>query len=279
VRSLQWQMVLISGLVLAAQCGAKPLVTLRELAQVSGGTVRLSDLLPAGAPAGMRLASEAVELCRSPQAGSVRVLEAAQIAQALAKQPDLLRQLAIPDRILVRRLGWTIPGAAIREAVGRFLGDQSARALPESALQSPGDMSARQENPALEVAGITRNVRGQGIELRLRCIQRSACSSFVVCVCQPRPWSADLLATRDLTANSLASWHPAPIAARDAGPVLAQAGKRALLLLDSGGMSISLPVTCLQRGKLGQNIRVLDAGSHRILEAQVVGAGKLHASL
>jgi flagella basal body P-ring formation protein FlgA len=52
-----------------------------------------------------------------------------------------------------------------------------------------------------------------------------------------------------------------------------------MLLLDDGSMSISLQVICLERGRFLQKIRVLDASSHRVLQAEVVGAGKLHGNL
>ncbi len=278
--SLPWTLLLVARLVFSATCSASPVVTLRESAEVSGGTIQLSDLLPQGAPLAVRQGSDTVQLGRSPQPGSVRVLEAAQIAQALAKRPDLLSQLAIPERILIRGSGWTIQREAIREAVVRFLRDKSDhRDLPESALQSPDDITAREENPGLEVVGILRDVRGQGFELRLRCARRALCSSFVVHVLDPQPSSSDGSAAFHSTTGALASRLPPPVAAKEAGPVLAQAGKKAMLLLDDGRMSISLQVVCLERGKLWQKIRVLDAVSHRVLQAEVVGAGKLHASL
>jgi hypothetical protein len=233
-----------------------------------------------GAPPALQQASDAVELGRSPEPGSIRVLEQAQIAHALTKRPDLLRQLAIPDRILIRRLGWTIQREAIREAVVRFFYDKSdQRDLPESALQSPDNISAGEENPALEVAGILRDVRRQGFELRVRCRQRMLCSSFVVRVLDPQPSSSDGSAAFRSTTASFVSRRPSPAATKESGPVLAQAGKKAMLLLEDGRMSISLQVVCLERGRLSQKIRVLDANSHRVLQAEVVGAGKLHANL
>jgi Chaperone for flagella basal body P-ring formation len=277
--SSRWKLLLAAGLVLSAPWAASQGVALPETAEVSGGTIRLSDLLPPTAPLALRQASAAIELGRSPQPGSVRVLEAAQIAQALTKQPGLLRQLTIPDRIVIRRLGWTVQREAIREAIRRFLGDRSDhRELPERALQSPGDITAREENPALEVAGIVRDVRGRGLECRFRCVQRALCPSFVARLLDPEPLSLDRSEVHSST-SSLTSWLPSPVAAKEAGPILAEAGKKAMLLLDDGKMSISLQVVCLERGRLLQNIRVLDASSHRVLQAEVVGPGKLHGSL
>ncbi len=274
-----WKVLLAAGFMFSAQWAASQTVALSEIVDVSGETIRLSELLPRSAPLALRRASEAIELGRSPQPGSVRALEATQIAQALIKQPDLLRHLAIPNRILIGRLGWTIQREAIHETIVRFFHDRSDhRELLDSVLQSPDDVTSREENPALEVAGILRDVRGQGFELRLRCAKRALCSSFVVRLLDPQAssldWSAPPSSTRSPTSGrSLA------VAAKETGPVLAEAGKKAMLLLDDGRMSISLQVVCLERGRLLQKIRVLDTSSHRVIQAEVVGAGKLHANL
>jgi hypothetical protein len=279
-RRSRWRLSLAAGLLFWTPWAGSQVVALRETTEVSGATIRLSELLPLSSPLALREASDAIELGRSPQPGSARALEAAQIARALIKRPDLLRQLAIPDRILVRRSGWMIQRGAIRDAVGRFLRAKSDyRDLSDSALQSPGDLAAREENPALEVTGILRDVRGQGSELRLRCVQRSLCSSFVVHLFDPQPSSPDWSGDLHSATHTLASRPPLPVAAKETGLVLAEAGRKAMLQLGDGQMSISLQVICLERGQLLQTIRVLDASSHRVLRAEVVGVGKLHASL
>jgi hypothetical protein len=261
-----------------AQAAASQVVALPETVEVSGATIPLAQLLPRHSSLALRQASVAIELGRSPQPGSFRVLEAGQIMQVLSQRPDLLRQLAIPDRILVRRSGWVVQRAAIRAAIGRFLPAKSDnRDFTDSTLQALDDIAAQAEDPALEVTGLTRDVRGRGFEFRLRCVPRALCSSFVAHLLDPEPGSSGF-GSSGLT-GAIASMSSLPSAAKATGPILAEAGKKAMLLLDDGSMSISLPVTCLERGRLSQKIRVLDASSHRILHAEVVGAGKVHASL
>lgn len=63
------------------------------------------------------------------------------------------------------------------------------------------------------------------------------------------------------------------------GATLAEKGKPATLILDSGTMRISVRVICLQAGALNQEIRVLDARTRHVFHAEVVGAGLLHAAL
>jgi hypothetical protein len=135
------------------------------------------------------------------------------------------------------------------------------------------------QNPALEVSGIRRDIRGHGFELRLRCAQHAMCSSFVVQLLTSQPAIPDRPSPLDWVAGSLAFRRSPAVAVEDAAPILARAGKKALLRLDDGRMSISLQVVCLEQGRLAQRIRVLDVSSRRILHAEVVGAGQLHANL
>jgi hypothetical protein len=280
-RSSGWRLALrlvCWTLAFWAQAAASQVVALPETVEVNGGTIRLSALLPRNSPPALRQASDAMVLGRSPQPDSVRVLEAVQITHALITRPDLLRQLVIPNRILVRRSGSLVQRTAIRAAIGRFLRAKSdSRDFTDSTLQAPDDIAAQAENPALEVIGFTRDVRGRGFEFRLRCVPRALCSSFVAHLLDPEPGSSGFGSSGLM--GAIASWSSFPSAANATGPVLAQAGKKAVLLLNGGSMSISLPVTCLERGRLSQKIRVLDVTSRRILQAEVVGAGKLHASL
>jgi hypothetical protein len=251
---------------------------LRESADVQGTTIRLSDLLPVGASPGLQKASAAVEIGRSPQRGSVRIFETGQLAHALRRYPELLHQISIPDRVLVRRAAWIAQREAIRDAIGRFLQAKSDGSnLPDSVLQAPGDIAATQEDAVLQVVGMARDLRGDGSEFRLRCVPPAACRRFVAHVVEVEGASSSLLSALPPRVDRASQEKPE--AAKKTVPILAKAGSRATLLLESGNMSISLPVICLEPGALLQTIRVLDTGSHRVLRAEIVGAGKLHASL
>ena len=272
---------MLAATILWRSSASSQLVALRESAEVKGAEIRLSELLPPGAPLALREASSAIEVGQSPQPGSVRTFQSGQLAHALGQSPDVLRQISIPDRVLVRRSGWVVQRAAIRSAIGGFFrAGSDGSSLPDSALQAPVDIAATERDPVVKVVEVARDLRGNGSEFRLRCVPRAVCSSFVAHVVEfeaPRPGRLNIL--RALP-DGMGPFHATPAAAAKATvPIVAKAGSRATLLLESANMSISLPVICLERGGLRQTIRVLDAASHRVLHAEIVGAGKLHGSL
>lgn len=266
---LQLNLLAAFAPVFCLPCPALPAVSLVTLAEVRQNTIRLSDLLPPEAGQALRQASAAIELGRSPQAGSRRVLEAAQIAERLASDPNLLRRLAIPDRIVIWRTAFPIPGEAIRQAIaGSLRAKGNETDLAESVLQWSGEVTSSEENPALQMESLHMDSRRQALEVRLRCVKPTACGSFLAYLRVRQPgladWNQESAARRSGVANQPAS-----------GEVLAQAGKRATLILASDAMRISVPVICLERGVLGQRVRVLDTANHRVLTAEVQGDGIL----
>jgi flagella basal body P-ring formation protein FlgA len=52
-----------------------------------------------------------------------------------------------------------------------------------------------------------------------------------------------------------------------------------MLILNDVGMRISMQVICLDRGALSQQVRAIDAHSHRMFQARVIGAALLEAQL
>jgi flagella basal body P-ring formation protein FlgA len=60
-------------------------------------------------------------------------------------------------------------------------------------------------------------------------------------------------------------------------PILAEAGKPAMLRFDGRGLRIWMRVLCLERGALGQEIRVRDPENHRVFHAEVTGVAELRA--
>jgi hypothetical protein len=273
----------VNPLVLCARNDAagtsEPRVHLREAVEVKRSQVWLADLLPADAPIAIEHAGAAIELCHAPQPGSPRVLGAAQITLKLAGLPEILRQLFIPSRIIVRYSGWPIAETTVRLAISRFLRQQGRQHdLPDAArLEWPRPLSATEEHPVLEVMGVDWDNRQQSLQVRLRCLKRVSCGTFLVHVFLPPPfgeeWRERLGAERD---RNRSQGQAAPTAT---GAVLAERGKPATLILDDGGMRISIRVTCMQPGVLNQQIRVFDQQSRHVFQAEVVGAGLLHANL
>jgi len=268
--------------------GNAPVVQLHGAVAVQRNRVWLSDLLPGDAPSGLQSVSSAIELCKAPQPGSARILDARQITMKLAGQPQVLRQLAIPSQITVRYAGWPIAEARVRTAISEFLREPIPlqtglgepgwkRDLPDSAkLEWPRLLSTTEEQPALEVTGLDWDNRRQSAQVRLRCSTRASCGSFLVHVVLPLPLG-DEWRERLESGSVLHSRLGQP--ANAYGAMLAEKGKPATLVLDGGSMRISVRVICLQPGVLNQQIRVMDERSRHVFHAEVVGAGLLHASL
>ena len=64
-----------------------------------------------------------------------------------------------------------------------------------------------------------------------------------------------------------------------AGAILTRAGQKATMLLEENGMRISIGVICLQGGRLGQRIRVLDPVRRHIFRAEVLTDHRLRMTL
>jgi Chaperone for flagella basal body P-ring formation len=287
VRSVLLSFGLSLGLVGACAHGwaqdREARVALPKSIEVRGAIIHLSDLLPADAPNTLRTEAAAVALGRAPQPGSLRVLRAPQLARRLAEKTNLLDRLSLPAQITVRRRGWPIQQENIRAAVEHFLQekgwDQEGR-LDMAGLEWTGDFAALKPNPGLEVAGAAWDSLRPVLQLRLRCAEPALCSSFLVQL--PVPESQGALWRRRLEAPpALAAKRGAPQTPKAkaiAGPPLTQPGDAATLILQSGAIRISLPVVCLQRGALRQEIRARDASSQRIFQAEVVGTDLLRVT-
>jgi hypothetical protein len=269
-------------LVWLASCAADAsgqMVRLAEAVEVRGESVRLADLLPVGVPEEIRRASAEIEICRAPQPGSVRVLRQEEISRRVS-EAAMLRQMVIPERIVVRRSGWAMDRAALRIAIAKFLRQQAPDLdLPENAqVRWPEWVVATEQHPALEVTGWEWDERQQAPQFRVRCAKGSSCGSFWAVVSSPpsllspttEKWRARLASAMGVNSEG---------ATAATLPAMAEKGKPATLILEDGAMRISLRVTCLQRGVLHQRIRVFDERSRRAFRAEVIGSGLLQATL
>jgi hypothetical protein len=246
--------------------GREGVVRLNRRAGVAGEAIRLSDLLPADAPADLRTAAAVLELGKCPQLGSTRVLTGAQITQSLQSRPDVLARLLVPERVTVVRQAWAVKPLPVQRAIADFAERQhwNLRVGGLGEIEIAGNPQALTDNPAL----LVQNVLPDGVRHRLQFVVR--CSSEQIC--------GSFLASTEMPMNLAV----APRAKRNSsrpGETLARAGQFALLSLDDGNLHISLRVVCLEPGLLGQTIRVRDATSRRIFHAEVVAAGALRASL
>jgi hypothetical protein len=258
-------------------------IDLRTAVWVEDASVRLSDLLPPGEPEAIRMAGASIRLGTSPLPGSTRTIDKELLIERLAEYPALLRRTCLPERIFVRRGGRPIPPQAVQNAISDFLRARGVN--PAQFHASPLAAGATQirtlgRNPAIEVTGSRWDPRQQSLEFRLRCHARSGCGSFLVKMRMPERPSGALLRRLSSLGAAASSALPPAVAAHVAEPQpsLEQAGDAAILVVASGGIRISLPVICLQRGALRETIRVRAANGHRVFHAEIMGSGLLRAA-
>jgi phosphatidylserine/phosphatidylglycerophosphate/cardiolipin synthase-like enzyme len=250
---------------------------LRETAAISTDILCLSDLLPEGTPQAIQQASQGISFGRTPNAGSTRVLTAAEIRRRLAKNPALQWELSIPSSVAITRLRKGISGEVLNRTVEEFL---RSAGWPESQL--PVEFTLHGETaPAeasLQVVQVSWDDRQSAVNFHLRCRAQKQCANFLVqapaSARQAIDWQEQLKHTSASGVNYAAG---ISTYTHLHAPLLAKAGETALLSMQSDGVRISVRVVCLQRGTLGQVIRACDLQSHKVYRAEVVSQGVLRA--
>ena len=171
----------------------------------------------------------------------------------------------------------SIPQQAVRNAIAAFVHARGWGELSEGArFEWPQSLPAAGTEAQARVIGVAWDHRQQAAQFHLRCDPRSACLDFLVHVGLPRS-DADVWQRR--LDSTTGAQPPQPSGSVASEPLLTHRGKPATLVLDGGGIRVSLPVTCTEAGALHQRIRVFDKQSGRVFFADVIGEGLLHASL
>jgi|HubBroStandDraft_6_1064221.scaffolds.fasta_scaffold00084_50 hypothetical protein len=260
---LEW--ALLAALAFSTESGAGQTAVLLREVSVSRDTIRLSDLLPPDASNQMRRASEQVELGRTPQCHTERVFEPSEIEKQTSSSPVLLG-LMLSGPVLVQRTCFPIRREAVQRVTSEFLQNQEIAAGVEvSRIAWSETIYALQENPALRIEQALPDPARRVLQIRLRCVERAVCPSFWVTV--PTTQRPHLFATTAPTVESRQS------------PVLVRVGQRVMLIFEDPPLRMQLPVTCLQSGSLGKQVRAMDSSTRRVFQAEVTGAGILRAHL
>jgi hypothetical protein len=263
---LKW--TLLVALAVSSERGAGQTANLLRAVNVSRDTIHLSDLLPLEASNKTRSAAEQIELGATPQCHTIRLLEPSDIESRIASWP-VLRGLSVPGPVSVQRTCFPIRREAVQHVILEFA-QKKDMTLGESSLRWSEVVYASRENPALEVEQALADPARPVFQIRLRCIEHAVCPSFLVTVTitahphppTPRPLSA--VATGRKTEKTA---------------MLVDSGQRVILVFDDPPMRMQLPVTCLQRGALGAQVRAMDPSTHRVFRAEVTAAGILTAHL
>jgi Chaperone for flagella basal body P-ring formation len=256
---------------------------LQTSAVVNGNVIHLSDLLSDETRPQFRAEAASVKLGHAPQIGDVRVIRRTELKDLLRWYPALLASVIIPPEISITRASYPISNNAVKDEIARFVnqGRGNELDLERLNLHLPVQQRSLEQNPVLEVARATWDSRDHDLQFELRCADRTSCRRFLV----RASVKTDSFSNLSSELESLTSRAPFRSAMsprnpkRPSGVPLVQPGKRAMLIMEGGGIRITLPVICLQRGGRSQQVRVRELRGQRIFQAQVVGEKLLRAAL
>ena len=279
MRILRLVLVFATLAVLASPVHAGTLrIALLASTEVQSDTILLANLLPVGASRVVRDAAARIPLGASPQNGASRRFTRATLSAAIASSGLSPENFVIPDSVTIRRGGRPISLEEVYAAIQSSLAKNSL----------PGLASIQQDDIALDTdvrvppgdAGlVVTQARLDPLlgRARFRLWARSA------------PGVLPFFATAELarsTATPSSSPLPLSLGSRsqieqlDASlQVLVSADRPARLHLHSSNMDMVLLVRPLQKGRLGDVIRVRLVGTGRIMQARVAADGLLDATL
>lgn len=269
----------------AAHAARLPRIELLRAASVSGTQVLLSDLLPAGAPESLRTLAADISLGAAPLAGNSRVLERNAVERDAGASPGLLSEVSVPERMIVSRDERAITLYEVFTAI--------RLALKKSGVLSAG--SLRPEDIFLEshILVLPGDAGLQVMRIDFdRGLRRARFLLWPSHDPQVLPFYVTARFTTGLPLTPISSGLQIGRSARDSGvpeqantgqrptmhDILVEQGEQATLSLQSTGVRIFVDVVSLEKGSLGQQIRVRLPDSTKILKARVDGRSSLEAT-
>jgi hypothetical protein len=301
MRRYSIQLVLVclgaTAVALATSSSAGAPVALLSEVDLKTTNVRLSDLLPADAPASLRAAGDTVALGRAPMAGSIRHIARKEIEHALVDQSQILAAISIPTEISIRRVHRRLSPAEVAAAISAALGHEDAVDPAKLNLQLSPLVTS--DDPGLEVTGIDFDAFHQVTRFRLWTAKEPANMPFYVTAPGRQIGSKAMPQGRVATeARAIAHSEAQPPSGSThselihpdigAGSIkssakgqemLVKAGVPTQLVIEGADYRLTSTVIPLQPGALGQEVRARDPLTQKILSAQVAGPGLLKGTL
>ena len=251
-------------------------VALLEWVEVRGDAIFLADLLPKDAPRFLREAAKKISLGPAPQNGASRRLSSSAVLAAVVAHGLQAPEFQIPDNISVHRASHLVTRAEVLAAIRAALAKNKDANLPDLQIEdlSFGAVLLPNQASHLEVTEISFDEFIGRARFRLWSASAPAIHPFYVTARVPFPPGGHRsflipASLGDSTALSRAS----PVAS----PVLIEAGRTAVLHLHSSNSSLFLEVKSLQRGRLGEVIRVRLPANGKTFRARVLEGGGLDA--
>lgn len=252
-----------AALASSSQAGALRLRVPSAVA-VSGDVILLAHLLPAAAPDSLRAASANVLLGAAPAAGSSRIFTAAEISAAFSSTGISANlQPRIPASVAVRRAGTLLTPADLVPLLTSALALPAP--LPASYITLPISIFLPGPAPRLRVLRITPDPILNATTIRLAPVTGTSVVPFDVLV---RTRSSNSTRNRPYV-GTLARAAASPVDPR----------RMAALLITSAQSRMFLQVHPLERGDVGQSVRVRLPGSGKTFRATVVALDSLEAHL
>ena len=166
---------------------------------------------------------------------------------------------------------------SISQAIADFLRAKGVQDLPQNlSLDLPSLAAAQQAPLSLQVVGADWDYRRHALQFRMRCINRDECGNFLVWLRLPDSTSDHLRQRLNVGPRQDPSAAD-PVRART--PVLVARGRPALLVLTNNTSRITIPVVCLDEGRLHEQVRVFDRRSRRVSRAEVIGGDLVRANM
>jgi Chaperone for flagella basal body P-ring formation len=261
---------------LPVQAGTLRLALLAS-AETQTDVILLANLLPASADLDLRAAAAKVSLGAAPRIGSVRTISGQSIAAALAQAGLVPNSFVIPEAISVSRPSHLVSRAEIFEAIQSspvLKSTPQLSGVSENDLQFGGNIRVPAKGTHLSVTKVSYDPFIASVRFQIQPRTIPATLPFYVIVRVP---AGSSVSARKAAESSVSGDSRTAVA--KALPSLVEPGQMAQLRLHSRDFEIVLKVRPLQRGSLGELIRVRLPGSGKTLQAHVVGPGVLDEML
>lgn len=264
-----------SGLVLLAVLGtawaansAASRIRIRDEVSVGGERFTLADLLPPDTAEPLLTGARSIPLGYAPLPGATRVLYRLSVERRMQQHPKLISEIEVPERVLVRRKARLLTGDEIYRAIrdsleknGKCTSGVCAN-LSAEALRWPA-IHVTQEDSGLRVTSMEFDARRRRTRFRLWASLEPASHPF------------------DVFAQPMGGSHlpPGKAQGRVRNDALVFPGRAATLVFEGPGVRATTSVVALERGGMGQRIRVRRVENRAVIVGEVIGAQRLRARL
>jgi hypothetical protein len=275
-RLLPLPLLFYSAIFPAAAHAGERRIALRANAEVQGDTILLANLFPSGVPQRFQNAGARHSLGPAPQSGSVRQFSREAVRAAIEAEGLPLSSFVVPEVMAVRRASRVLSREEIFSAIETALSKGNPAEPPEfrrEDLVYPSAIAVPNNDARLEVTQIHFDRALGRARFRLRPLAAPAALPFYVTAhCPARTFARAFAEFKKFEAVASSPSRSAPTAS-----ILVDPREPARLHLHSPDADMLLSVRPLERGHLGETIRVRLRSSGKTLQARVVGSNAVDA--